>query len=179
MSRYEEIDLSRVRKVPLSSRENKVSISDFVTLPTRNEIVFPDVLKGQDLPELVKRLRSAKIDGKPIIWGMGGHVLKCGLSPILIDLMRRGWVQGLVMNGSVSIHDCEIALIGATSEDVGVNMVDGSFGMAAETAAFIAKSLHAGRFDELGYGEALGKAIAEEQLPYSEYSLLATAAMRF
>lgn len=178
MSRYQEVDLSKVRTVALRDRENKVTVKDLVTVPTGGELNFPPLLKGRELKLLLERLRAAKAAGRPILWGMGGHVLKCGLSPLLLDLMEHGWVQGLAMNGSVSIHDTEMALVGATSEDVGANMVDGSFGMSAETAAFIERAVRLGKADGLGYGEALGQAILDEGLPHREVSLLAQACRR-
>lgn len=174
MGRYTECDLTGVRTVELATRENKVSTADFVQ-PHPGELRFPRVLKGADFYALVDALRAAKAAGKPVLWGMGGHVLKVGCTPLLFDLIARGWVQGIAVNGSVTIHDSEIALCGATSEDVGKNMVDGSFGMSGETAAFISSALARGRAQGLGYGEALGKAIDEDRLPHRDSSLLAQA----
>src|ERR1700723_1045919 len=112
-------------------------------------------------------IRSASTGARPhlmtwppirqIIWGMGGHVIKCGLAPVLADLMQRGLATAFAMNGSASIHDFEIALAGHTSEDVEAVLPDGSFGSAEETGRFMNQAIAAGGRDSLGMGEALGR----------------------
>ncbi|HZW02547.1 MAG TPA: SIS domain-containing protein, partial [Anaerolineaceae bacterium] len=111
-------------------------------------------------------------NGRAVIWMMGAHVIKCGLGPLLIDLMEKGVITHIAGNGAVSIHDLELALIGETSEDVATSIEDGSFGMAEETGAIIHRALRRGALDGMGYGEALGRLIAEEELPHCEVSVL-------
>jgi hypothetical protein len=107
---------------------------------------------------------------------MGGHVVKVGCAPILIDLMRRGILTGITCHGATAIHDFEIAMIGATSEDVGGSIRDGKFGMVRETASFFAEAADRAASQSIGYGEAIGKLIHERKLPNAKLSLLATAA---
>ncbi len=113
-----------------------------------------------------------------IVWGLGGHVLKVGLSPLLLDLMERGFVQGIALNGAGAIHDAELAMIARTSEDVASSIRDGSFGMARETADFLNSAVRDGSKQGLGFGEAVGRAIDAERLPHRELSLLAACARR-
>jgi len=127
------------------------------------------------LEVVVERICAARLAGRPVIWMMGAHVIKCGLGPVMIDLMRRGIITHIAGNGAVSIHDLEIALIGETSEDVATSIKDGTFGMAEETGAAIHRALRLGARDGLGYGEAVGRLIAEEEFPYREHSVLYNA----
>jgi hypothetical protein len=108
---------------------------------------------------------------KPVIFGMGAHVIKTGLSPIVIDLMTRGVITGVALNGAGIIHDLEIAMAGRTSEEVGVGLESGSFGMAAETADFLSRAVAVG---DTGLGRSVGEAIAAAQLPFADQSILAT-----
>src|SRR5690606_31069246 len=118
-------------------------------------------------------IREARAKGKPVIWGMGGHVVKCGLSPILLDLMRRGYVQGFAMNGSTAIHDFEIAIAGCTSEDVEAVLPDGRFGSAEETGREMNDAIREGVADGLGWGEALGRHLQTLAVPaFAPQSLL-------
>jgi len=140
--KYLPIDLSNLKTYPIKNRNNKVNIKDFahICTNTSNNTSFkyfidslPKILAGNDFRNIVNSIVKAYKNNKPVIFAMGGHVIKCGLSPIIIDLMKRGILTGVAMNGSVSIHDFEIALIGETSEDVKNSIKDGSFGMAEET----------------------------------------------
>ena len=118
-------------------------------------------------------MRVARAAGKPILWGLGGHVIKCGLAPVLIDLMRRGFAQGFLMNGSTSIHDFEIAIAGATSEDVESVLPGGQFGMAEETGREWNASVKQGVAEDKGIGEALGERLQTLAVPeYAPLSLL-------
>jgi hypothetical protein len=118
---------------------------------------LPDILAGRDLRALAARLQSARKSGKPLLWGIGGHVVKVGLGPILIQLMDAGFVSGLAMNGAALIHDYEIALAGSTSEDVEAGIGKGEFGMAAETASGINEIAKLAQRIRIGYGEAAGQ----------------------
>ncbi len=176
--RFEPIDLSRVRTFPLSERPGKVSLAGFAT-PPQAGVSFggflrglPEILVGAEFRSFVRDLSAVVRAEKTVVAGLGGHVIKCGLAPVLIDLMRRGWVSALCMNGATAIHDVEIAMCGSTSEDVSAGLEDGSFGMARETGTFINGAV---RDAPEGYGATLGRKIVEADLPYREQSVLATA----
>lgn len=177
-SKFMSIDLSNVKTYPIKKRKNKVKIEDFAKICT-SKISFKDLLEmmpkmlaGNDIRDIVKSIVNAHKKKKPVIFAIGGHVIKCGLSPILIDLMKRRILTGVAMNGSGSIHDFEIALIGETSEDVGNSLKDGSFGMAEETSRFMNQAINDGVEHSIGMGEALGRKIIEIEAPYRDYSVL-------
>lgn len=168
---YPTVDLSRVRTYPLVKRENLVALQNLIT----PEMPAPD-FDNPELPEVVSRLAEARRQGRPVIWMFGGHVIKRGLAPVVIDLMKRGLITHLASNGSATIHDFEIALMGQTSEDVLASLADGSFGMAEETGAWMNQAIQSGYKDGMGMGEALGRRMAEdERFKYRESSLLYNA----
>lgn len=119
---------------------------------------------------------SARRAGRPVVFAMGGHVVKVGCSPVVIDLMRRGIVTAIAGNGATAIHDVEVAMVGATSEDVGETIREGRFGMAQETAEFFAEAARRAVDDGAGYGGSIGRLIRQRGLPNASHSLLATAA---
>lgn len=173
------IDMSSVKTYPLQDRINKVSVQDFATLP-ESEInlspflaSLPNILKGQDFLALVDDIVTAYRNKKPVIVMMGGHVIKCGLTPLLIDLVKRGVITGFAFNGASSIHDFEIALIGETSEDVSAYIQTGQFGMWEETGQLMNEAIQRAADTGIGMGEALGKQLVEMDAPYNAYSLLA------
>lgn len=174
------IDMSSVKTYPLQDRINKVSVNDFATLPDlKTDLTpflasLPKILKGQDFPELIDKIVAAYQREKAVIVMMGGHVIKCGLSPLLIALIERGVITGIVFNGASSIHDFEIALIGETSEDVSEYLKTGQFGMWEETGSLMNKAIQNAADTGIGMGEALGKKLIEIEAPYNTYSLLAT-----
>jgi hypothetical protein len=155
------IDLSGLKTVSLAERGGKVKQADFARVyePGSGFTGFldslPHILAGDTLRAVVDAIAAARAKQKPVIWGMGGHVIKCGLAPVLIDLMGRGFATAFAMNGSASIHDFEIALAGQTSEDVEAVLPDGRFGAAEETGREWNNALKAG----MGAGEALGQAL--------------------
>lgn len=164
MSSYyglDPIDLSGLRTVSLYTRGGKVQASDFARTHQPGSGVIslldslPRILAAQDFRAVIQAILSAKIHGKPILWGIGGHVIKCGLAPIFIDLMRQGFATGFAMNGAASIHDFEIALAGYTSEDVESVLPDGQFGSSEETGLEWNKAL----LNNSGAGESLGFAL--------------------
>jgi len=182
--KYLPIDLNNLKTYPIKNRNNKVNIKDFahICTNTSNNTSFkyfidslPKILAGNDFRNIVNSIVKAYKNNKPVIFAMGGHVIKCGLSPIIIDLMKRGILTGVAMNGSVSIHDFEIALIGETSEDVKNSIKDGSFGMAEETGKLMNEAITEGMKQAIGMGEALGKKILKINAPYINYSILAAA----
>lgn len=162
-SRYstQPLDLSGLKTISLAERGGKVKQSDFARPFTPGSGIsgwldtLPRILAGDAFRDVVDALAEARRNGKPILWGMGGHVIKCGLAPVLIDLMRRGFATGFAMNGSASIHDFEIALAGQTSEDVEAVLPDGRFGAAEETGREWNLAVSA----DMGLGESLGKAL--------------------
>jgi hypothetical protein len=180
--RYEEFDLSGIRSYPLASRTSKAKVADFARPPEAGRSVgafvdsLPDILAGSDLKAIVGALRAARASDGGIIWGIGAHVIKTGLSPVLIDLMERGFVSALAMNGAGIIHDFEIALSGGTSEDVDEALGPGRFGMAEETATVLNGAITEGVAQGMGIGQAVGARLLEMRPPHAGFSLLAAAA---
>ena len=173
------VDMSAVTTYPLKDRINKVSVHDFATLPESGIDLspflasLPKILKAPDFLALVDDIVAAYQHKKPVIVMMGGHVIKCGLSPLLIDLVKRGVITGFAFNGASSIHDFEIALIGETSEDVSAYLQTGKFGMWEETGHLMNTAIQHAAETNIGMGEALGKQLIEMDAPYNGYSLLA------
>ena len=173
------IDMSSVKTYLLQERINKISVNDFATLPDLEADLtpflasLPKVLKGQDFPELIDKIVAAHQREKAVIVMMGGHVIKCGLSMLLIELAERGVITGFAFNGASSIHDFEIALIGETSEDVSENLKTGQFGMWEETGRFMNEAIQYAADTDIGMGETLGKKLIDIDAPYNAYSLLA------
>jgi hypothetical protein len=186
MSRYRTrpYDLRNLKTYPLKSRPSKVTV-DLFGRPhekgsTASEFLqsLPAILGSRNLRELACAIVKARSNGKPVIWGMGGHVIKTGLSPVLIDLMDRGLITALAFNGSCLVHDYEIALAGSTSEDVDVQLQSGAFGMAEETGSGINQAIIDGVADGLGIGESLGRHLSAQNPPFGQYSLLLQAYLR-
>jgi hypothetical protein len=157
------ITFGALRTYPLASRKSKVSVRDFAKPPGANSSLtkfldsLPTILAAEDLRQLLSAIHVARRQRKPVLWGIGGHVIKVGLGPLLIDLMERGFVSGIAMNGAALIHDFEIALAGNTSEDVEAGLGDGEFGMAAETGEYINEIAKLSHRIRIGYGEAAGQ----------------------
>ena len=181
MSRYRTppLDLGALKTVPLAARGGKVRVEDFATAYPKGAGLrgwvksLPRILAGENFRMLAGALERARAADKPIIWGLGGHVIKCGLGPVLLDLMRRGFATAFAMNGAAAIHDFEIALAGATSEDVEAVLPDGRFGMAEETGREMNRAIAAGAAEGLGLGEALGRRLEEIADPrFASVSLL-------
>ncbi len=173
------IDISSVKTYPLQNRTNKVSVKDFAT-PVDSEMdispflqSLPKILKGQDFLELIDKIVIAYQRKKAVIVMMGGHVIKCGLTPHLIALAEQGIITGFAFNGASSIHDFEIALIGETSEDVSEYLQTGQFGMWEETGKLMNEAIQYAADIGIGMGEALGKKLIALDAPYNAYSLLA------
>lgn len=183
-SNYEElkpIDLGNVKTYPLASRTSKVNLGDFGK-PVGSDASLgeflsslPNVLAVQSLRQIVERVRRARELKKPIIWGLGGHVIKTGLAPVIIDLMKHGFVSAIAANGSVVVHDAEIAMIGSTSEDVDATLADGVFGGADETGKLLNGAARDGVQDQIGLGEAVGRSLTAMKPKHQDYSLLCAA----
>src|SRR5687767_8904570 len=163
---YEEFDLSGVRTYPLASRASTARVEDFGRPIERGGTFkawfdsLPAILGAQDLRKTVDAISDAKRRGGGVIWGLGAHVIKTGASPVLIDLMKRGFVSALALNGAGIIHDFEIALSGATSEDVDESLGPGRFGMAEETGVRLNEAIRTGAERGRGLGQAVGDYLA-------------------
>src|SRR4029078_8878788 len=137
------LELDKVKTYPLASRKSKVDLQDFAKPIGADASLgdflesLPNVLAGQAIRELAERIRRARELKKPIIWGIGGHVIKTGLAPVIIELMKRGYVSAIAANGSVLVHDAEIAMVVSTSEDVDATLSEGVFGGAEETGQLL------------------------------------------
>lgn len=184
MSIYEDlklISLDKVSTYPLASRQSKVTVADFANPITEDSSLrhylasLPNILAVQSLRELATQIRRARNLQKPIIWGLGGHVIKTGLGPIIIDLMRRGFVTAIAANGSVLVHDAEIAMVGSTSEDVDATLGAGGFGGAEETGRLLNNAARDGASAGVGLGEAVGRALRALKPKDQSASLLCTA----
>ena len=176
------MDLAAVRTVPLAVRQNKVSARDFAQPPGADRSFraflgsLPDVLVARDFRAVVRAIADAARRSRGVVVMLGGHVVKTGLAPVLIDLMQRGIVTHVAMNGSGAIHDYEVARFGATSEDVAAGLKDGTFGMAEETGREMNDAFVAGMRDGIGMGETLGRALDERAtLANPELSILLAA----
>lgn len=184
MSIYKDlqpIDLDKVSTYPLASRPSKVTVSDFAqpvtdTTSLRDYLSsLPNILAVRGLRDLASQIRRARDLNKPIIWGLGGHVIKTGLGPVIIDLMNRGFVTAIATNGSVLVHDSEIAMVGSTSEDVDATLGEGVFGGAEETGKLLNTAASNGAREGIGLGESLGRALTELKPKHEQHSLLCAA----
>lgn len=181
VSAYPAIDLQAVTTIPIESRMNKVNAADFACLPRGNFDIghfidaLPRQLKGNEFRELINLLKLARNNRKPIIWMMGAHVIKVGLSPLIIELMRTGFITAIAMNGAGAIHDSELARGYGTSEDVEQNLKDGSFGMARETGEFLNSAAAWAQTHGLGFGEAVGSELLNLQCASLDNSIFAWA----
>ena len=176
---FKPIDLSRVKTYPLSGRKSKVSTDDFARAWEKGSSfedfleALPAILAGDHIRSVISAIATAFQKEKVVVLGMGAHVIKVGLNPVVIDLMERGIVTAVAMNGAGIIHDMELAMSGRTSEDVEASIGNGTFGMAQETCAFLSSAVKKAAKDSLGLGEAVGSTMIEEQLPLLDKSIFA------
>lgn len=180
---YEEFDLSDVRTYPLKSRPSKARVEDFATplaAGTATVAAFveslPDLLAAADFKAIVRALAEARASGAGIVWGLGAHVIKTGLGPVIVDLMERGYVSAIATNGAAIIHDFEIALVGATSEDVDEALGPGRFGMADETGRLVNGAIAEGVAAGLGLGQSVARFLAAKSPQHARSSVVAAAA---
>lgn len=178
--KYRPADLSGVKTYPIAERKNKVSIeNDFAGDIRAGMSVsallasLPRQLGAEALTGVIDAVAAAREKGKPVVLAMGAHVIKCGLQPVLKRLIEADVITAIALNGAGSVHDYEISLIGATSEDVGAVLHCGTFGMAEETGRDINRALKKGVSEGLGYGESVGRFIIGNNNPHREYSLMA------
>lgn len=184
VSKYEElqpINLENISTYDLASRPSKVTVEDFAgSLENDESLVgfldkLPNILAVRSLREVAAQIRRARDRGKPIVWGIGGHVIKTGLAPVLIDMMDQGYLTAIAANGSVLVHDAEIALVGFTSEDVDSSLGDGDFGAARETGEILNSAAINGQRDSIGLGEAMGREITQLEPEYEKLSIICHA----
>ena len=182
MSKPREADLSKVRTVPVAGRPNKVSTEEFATPPGQDRSfkafvrALPDVLKAADFRRVVDAVVRAHRARRAVLVMLGGHVVKTGIGPLLVDLMRRGIITDIAMNGSAAIHDYEVARFGATSEDVAAGLSDGTFGMAEETGRGLNVAFINGMAQGWGMGESVARALeSEPALAHAELSVILQA----
>lgn len=176
------LDFSELHTYSVHGRHSKVSVDDFAKPLTPGMTVrqllasLPTQLAGGDFPSLVRRIAEAHLAGRPVILGMGAHVIKVGLNPILIDLMQRGIITAVALNGAGIIHDSEIAMVGRTSEEVADVLGAGAFGAAKETGETLNLAIIEGARRGIGIGQAVGEMLLANEFPHNEQSLLAMAA---
>lgn len=178
---YKPLYPEDLKLIPLSERESKVRIEDFPSIYRKDGSFkswinsIPDILAGKDIKEFCRLVIEAKRNKRLIMVGMGAHVIKVGLSPVLIDLMENGFISSFSLNGACLVHDMEISLVGRTSEDVEKHLKDGTFGIAKETGEIINKAISLCEREDIGIGEAMGRTIAEMNPPFGNFSILKRA----
>ena len=179
---YEEFDLSGLQTYPIKSRTSKARVEDFARpVPANGSFAafldsLPRMLAAADFDVIVRALVDAKRARAGAVWGLGAHVIKTGLGPVLIDLLERGFVSAIATNGASIIHDFEVAIAGATSEDVDESLGPGRFGMADETGRLLNRAINDGVGEGLGIGQAVTRFLASKQPQFAKQSVLAAAA---
>ncbi|MBU0634833.1 MAG: hypothetical protein KKB82_00680 [Candidatus Omnitrophica bacterium] len=177
-----KIDLKKLKTVSLSKRKSKVRISDFARCTKRGDSFakfiqsLPKVLAAEDFKGLIFSIKKAKKHKRTVLFMLGAHVVKCGLNPVIIDLMKKGFITHIALNGAGAIHDFELAYAGHTSEDVEASIKDGSFGMSRETSQFFNRAIDKAAKEGKALGSVIGRMIIQEKLPYRQFSILANAA---
>lgn len=181
MGKYKEISLDGIKTYSATRRDSKVNVGDIANPPKAGMkmrdflINLPNILKANDLKAVAKAVVNARKKGKPVLTMLGGHVIKTGCSPILFDLAQNGFITHFGSNGAAGIHDTELARFGHTSEDVGPQLEDGSFGMAEDTAALVNEAAKRAVETGQGFGETVGEMLIKEKAPYQERALLVQA----
>ncbi|RUM33403.1 MAG: hypothetical protein DSY50_08295 [Desulfobulbus sp.] len=177
----EPLDFSKLQTYSVHGRHSKVTVKDFAS-PVRPGMTVTELIKGLpsqfagvDFPEFITRTATAVCSKRPLMIGMGAHVIKVGLNPILIDLMKRGIITSIALNGAGIIHDTEIAMVGRTSEEVADVLGAGAFGAARETGEVLNRAIKQGAEKNIGLGKAVGRALLAHEFPYNDQSLLAQA----
>ena len=181
MSRYKQVDLSKIKTYSIKTRNNKVTVAEHFASPVRagmtcQEILdsLPKLLAADSLRGVVEAVVNARQKDRPVVLAIGGHVIKCGLQPVIKGLIEADVITAVAMNGSAAIHDFEVSLIGATSEDVGAVLHAGDFGFAEETGRGMNLALKEGLSHGHGFGAAIGRHIIDTDHAFREYSLLAS-----
>jgi hypothetical protein len=181
MKKYEPVSLKSVRTYPLKKRKSRVSVDFFARMPVKGDTLrgflnrLPGIFAAEDFKSVVRAVISARKKQRPVVLGMGAHPIKLGLSPVIIELMKRKIITALATNGASSVHDFEVALIGQTSEDVSGEICSGSFGMARETGRKVNLAINKGVKKGYGIGKALGEYIHQGSFKYREKSIFSSA----
>lgn len=181
MGKYRPVSLKKVRTYSITKRKSKVTLSVLAKPSLKGDTVkgfinnLPHVLAVNDFIATVKAIVRARQNGRPVILGMGAHPIKVGLSPVIIDLMKKNIITALATNGACIIHDFELSFIGHTSEDVGEELHKATFGMARETGEFINKAVTNGVKKGYGIGTSVGEIISKSRFRFKERSIFATA----
>lgn len=175
------LSLTNLKTYSIKERKSLANVKQFARplSPPKGFAEFldsmPKTLAADSLMKVIRAIVEAHKKNLPVVMAMGAHVIKCGLSPLVIDLMDKGIITAIAMNSAVAIHDYEISLVGSTSEDVKAALKDGSFGMVRETAEALQEAASLGARDGIGLGAALGRKINEDGNKFAEYSILAAA----
>jgi deoxyhypusine synthase len=181
MKRYRPVSLKSVKTYSLAGRKSKVDLSSFAGLHEKGGAFasfidkLPDFYAAADFRSVVSAIVTARREGRPVILGMGAHPVKLGLSPIIIDLMRRGVITAVATNGACVIHDFEIAMAGHTSEDVAKELCTGAFGMSKDTGRGLNMAVNKGVKKGLGIGSSVGSYISGSRFPHKDMSILCQA----
>ena len=181
MKRYRPVSLKAVKTYALSSRKSKVSVTSFAGVPAKGDSFgtflekLPDAFAASDFRSVVSAVIRARRDGRPVILGMGAHPIKLGLSPVIIDLMRRGVITAVATNGACVVHDFEIAMAGQTSEDVARELCTGTFGMSRDTGEGVNRAIRKGVGNGYGIGRAIGEHISSGSFGFKEKSIFCQA----
>lgn len=180
MSQYQQLSFEKIETYSIKDRLSKVRVEEFAKPLRRDSTLedyleaLPEIFIGRDFRTLVGLLRKAIAGKNEILWMMGAHVIKCGMNPLIIELLKKRVITHLAVNGACVIHDTEVSMWGQTSEDVAKGLEDGSFGMAKETSAFINGALSENKANDKGYGEVVGEALIKKNAPNRHLSILAT-----
>lgn len=178
---YKPISTKALKTSPVKKRKSKVGVDDFAGVLKRGSSVkdflgaLPNVLAARDLREVAAAIAAAHSRARPVMIAMGAHVIKTGLSPLIIDLIERGVISAVAMAGAGIVHDFELAYAGATSEDVDAEIGRGSFGMAEETGRLLNEAITKGAASDVGMGQAIGEMIESSDYPYKDKSIFAAA----
>jgi hypothetical protein len=176
--KYPLLGKKKLKTISIKERKSLVDLKDFARAYEPGSgfegflQTLPNFLAARDFTEFYQQVKNARKKDKPIIMGLGAHTVKVGLNPVIIDLMERGWVSAIAVNGAFMIHDFEIALSGQTSEDVAENLHKGTFGNTEETGVFLNAALKEGREQNVGGGEAIGLYLLSSGFPYNKQSIL-------
>jgi hypothetical protein len=179
--KYPLLGKKNLKTIPIKKRKSLVDVKDFARPyepgPGFKDFLqtLPNFLAAKDFTEFCQQVKNAREKDKPIILGLGAHLVKVGLNPVIIDLMEKGWISAIAVNGAFMIHDFEIALAGQTSEDVAANLHKGTYGNTEETGTFLNAALKEGRQENVGAGEAIGHYLTRSNFAYNKYSILYNA----
>lgn len=181
MKKYRPVSLKKVKTYPLKKRKSKVSLAAVAKPPVKGDSFrtfldkLPDILAASDFRRVVRAIVRAREKDRPVVLGMGAHPIKVGLSPVIIDLMRKDVITAVAANGACIVHDFELSFVGHTSEDVGKELCTGTFGMAAETGKYLNKAMKEGAGKGYGIGRSVGEAIQKSSFRFKEMSIFAGA----